>query len=173
MVSEDQHHTELRDRCVNEQLSSTAVPSKIVSRFIQKRREQIDFQDIVQIIIGSFAAAIVFAPTSELVTISEKLPIYKLCIIFIFSLIFIALLAYGFGGRNLHLKDIQTFGKIIPVRLILIFLISAISCLIALWIYDIITIDTPLIVIVRRFVVLFLPATWGGALIDLLHSKNK
>jgi uncharacterized membrane protein len=163
----------IKENCPCNQLSSVGVPQQEINKLIQKRREKIDYQDIVQIIIGSFAAAIVFAPTNELISISQKLPVHKLSIIFIFSLAFIGLLAYGFGGRNLHIKDIQTIAKIIPVRLVLIFLISTISCLIALWIYDIITIETSPLVVIRRVVVLLLPATWGGALIDLLHSKNK
>lgn len=173
MSSEGSNPSAASDTAHYNQLSNKGTNFQKIHRIVQKRRERIDFHDIIQIIIGSFAAAIVFAPTSELLSISQNLPIYKLIIIFIFSLIFIALLAYGFGSRNLHLKDIQTIGIIIPVRVVLIFLISTITCLIALWIYDIITIETPLLIITRRVVVLLLPATWGGALIDLLHSKNK
>ena len=156
-----------------DQLSSFGVPTKKLNVILEKdRREHIDFNDIVQIVIGSFAASIVFAPTSELISLSEKLPPFKLMIIFIFTLIFIGLLAYKVGGRTLNLKEMQTIGRIIPIRLILILILSLISCLIALWIYDVIRIDTPLEDISRRVIVLLLPSTWGGTLIDLIHSKH-
>ena len=157
-----------------DQLSSNGVQTKKINIILKKdRREHIDFNDIVQIIIGSFAAAIVFAPTSELISLSQSLPSYKLIIIFIFTLIFIGLLAYGVGGRHLHLKEIQTIGRLIPVRLVFILILSLISCLMALWIYDVIRIDTPILEITRRVVVLLLPTTWGGTLIDLIHSKHR
>jgi uncharacterized membrane protein len=163
-----------KQNCSVDQLTSNNINIDTLKTLIKKeRREHIDFRDIVQIIIGSFAAAIVFAPTSELINISQHLPIYKLVIIFLFTLILVILLAYWAGSRQLRFKEIHTIAYVIPVRVALIFIISSICCVVALWIYDIITIATPPVVILRNMVVLLLPSTWGGTLIDLAYSKHK
>ena len=137
------------------------------------REEKIDRKDTLQIFAGSLAAAIVFAPNYEFRDISQNLPIYKILIILAFTLIFSGILAYWIGGRKLKLNQIKTIAYIIPVRLTLIYSISILSCIIALWIYDIININTCPIIAVREIIVLSLMATWGGTLLDLVYSKNK
>ena len=64
------------------------------------RQEHIDRKDILQIITGSLAPAIVFAPTTELRTISQTIPAYKVIIIMIITIIFSAFLAYLIGGEE-------------------------------------------------------------------------
>ena len=171
------HHVHsLKRSCTDmDQISSDGVPSEKIDTIIKKdaRHERIDVKDIVQIIIGSMAAAIVFAPNSEIHTISHNLPVYKLVLIFLLTISSIGMLAYWLGGRRLQLKEIQTIASVIPVRIILIYAISVISCLIALWLYDIITIETNIWLVTREVVVLLLPATWGGTLLDLLYTKHR
>lgn len=137
------------------------------------RKEHIDYRDILQILAGSLAAAIVFAPNYEFRDISQSLPVYKIIIIFVFTIIFSGILAYLIGGRKLKLNEIKTIFYIIPLRLLIIYGFSIISCVIALWIYDVITLDKSLEMILREIVLLSLPATWGGTLLDLVYSKNK
>ena len=137
------------------------------------QKEHIDYKDILQIFAGSLAAAIVFAPNYEFRDIARHLPLFKMIIILVFTLIFSGLLAYWIGGRKLKIKQIRTIAFVIPVRIILIYLISLLSCFIALWLYDVINLETKIIYIVREVILLSLPATWGGALLDLVYSKNK
>ena len=137
------------------------------------QKEHIDYKDILQIFAGSLAAAIVFAPNYEFREISQNLPIYKLIVIIAFTIIFSGLLAYWIGGRKLKIKQIRTIAFVIPLRVVLIYLISLLSCSVALWIYDVINLETKVIYIVREVILLSLPATWGGALLDLVYSKNK
>ena len=136
-------------------------------------KENIDLKDILQISAGSLAAAIVLAPSYELLQISKDLPIYKLVLIFIITLIFIGIIAYFIGVRKLELRQIITIAYVIPVRVVVIYSISIISCLVALWLYDFINFDTSPTNVVRQVIVLSLPATWGGTLLDLIYSKNK
>ena len=124
-------------------------------------------------IAGSLAAAIVIAPASEFRMLSQNLPGFKIFIIFILTLMFTGLIGYLIGGRKLKLKEIRTIAYVIPVRIVIIYTISLFSCLFALWIYDIIDVSTPPFNILREMIVLSLPATWGGTLLDLVYSKNK
>jgi len=135
--------------------------------------ETIDKKDILQIIAGSLTAAIVLAPNIEYHDIAATIPVYKLVFIFILTIVFIALLAYWIGGRTLNLHEIKTIAAVIPVRVVIIYGISLCTCFIALWIYDFINSETTPIVFLRELIVLCLPATWGGTLLDLIHSKNK
>jgi len=137
------------------------------------QKETIDKKDIIQMIIGSLATAIVIAPNNEYRFLSQNLPTYKILIIFIITIIFTVLISYWIGGRKLKLNEIRTIAYIIPVRVVMIYAISIVSCLFALWIYDIINSDTSNMLIIREIIVLSLPATWGGTLLDLVYSKNK
>jgi len=137
------------------------------------QKEKINIVDIFQILVGSLAAAIVFAPTEELWLISQNLPIYKIIIIILLTLIFTTMIAYWIGGRKLKLHDISVIAYIIPIRIVIIYFISLFSCFIALWIYDILSTFSSSEGIIRGIIVLSLPSTWGGALLDLVYSKNK
>ena len=137
------------------------------------KKEQIDYKDILQIFIGSFAAAIVFAPNNEYRGLASNLPLYKIIIILLITLIFSGFIAYFIGARKLKISEIRTIAYIIPIRLVLIYAISILSCLIALWIYDIINTETCPIIVIREIIVLSLTATWGGTLLDLVYTKNR
>ena len=137
------------------------------------KKEHIDHKDILQIAAGSLAAAIVFAPNQEFRDISQNMPYYKLLIILAFTLIFAGLIAYWIGGRKLELKEIRTIAYIIPLRLVLIYFISVLSCLVALWLYDIVNFLSSPYLVIREVIVLSLTATWGGTLLDLVYSKNR
>jgi uncharacterized membrane protein len=135
-------------------------------------KEQIDVRDILQIVIGSLGGALAVAPTEEFHLISESIPWVKLIILFFATLVFIGLIAYRMGVRAIPRKDILSVW-VLPVRIILIYSISCLSCLFALWVYDLITVGIPATFIVKNLVVLALPATTGGALIDLIGSKHR
>ncbi len=134
--------------------------------------EKIDLQDILQILIGSLAGAFGFAFTEELHLISENISWSKLALFFIMTLLFVGLLAYGIGIRKVSRHNIRTLA-FIPTRILLIYGASIVSCIIALWLYDLISLQTPIVLIVRKIVVLALPATAGGTLVDLIGTKNR
>jgi uncharacterized membrane protein len=135
-------------------------------------KEQIDFRDIMQIIIGSLGGALAIAPTEEFHSISENIPSIKLVFLFFATLLFIGLIAYRIGVRRLTRQSMLTVW-FFPIRIILIYCISCFSCLFALWVYDLIIAGTPTIFIVKKIIVLALPATTGGALIDLIGTKHR
>ncbi len=134
--------------------------------------EKIDHGDLIQIIIGSLGGAFAFAPTEEFHLISRNIPFPKLALLFLSTLAFIWLIAYCMGVRRLAPRDIRTLA-LVPVRILVIYGISILSCLLALWIYDIISVQTPIVTIIKKIVVLALPATAGGTLVDLIGSKNR
>jgi uncharacterized membrane protein len=137
-----------------------------------KTKEQIDFRDVLQIIIGSLGGALAIAPTEEFHLISENISWIKLFILFFATLMFIGLIAYRMGVRTLVSKNMLTVW-FFPIRIILIYCISCLSCLFALWVYDLIMAGTPATFIVKKMIVLALPATTGGALIDLIGTKHR
>lgn len=135
-------------------------------------REKIDTRDILQIIIGSLGGALAIAPTEEFHLISENIPWVKLIFLFFATLIFIGLVAYRIGVRTLARQNMLTVW-FFPIRIILIYCISCLSCLFALWVYDLITVGIPATVIVKKMIVLALPATTGGVFIDLIGTKHR
>ena len=136
------------------------------------KMEKIDHGDLIQIIIGSLGGAFAFAPTEEFHLISRNIPFPKLVLLFLSTLVFIGLISYCMGVRRIARRDIRTLG-LIPVRILIIYGISVLSCLLALWIYDLISVQTPMVIVVKKIMVLALPATAGGTLVDLIGTKNK
>jgi uncharacterized membrane protein len=139
---------------------------------MKQNKEEIDLRDIIQIIVGSLGGALAIAPTEEFHLISQSIPWPKLIILFFVTLIFIGLIAYRMGIRAISRRNILAVW-ILPIRIILIYCISCLSCLFALWIYDLIPVGTPLFIIINKLVVLALPATAGGTLIDLIGTKHR
>jgi uncharacterized membrane protein len=135
-------------------------------------REKIDTRDVLQIIIGSLGGALAIAPTEEFHSISENIPSIKLVFLFVATVLFIGLIAYRMGVRKLAPKNMLTVW-FFPIRIILIYCLSCLSCLFALWVYDLIIVGIPAIFIAKKIIVLALPATTGGALIDLIGTKHR
>jgi uncharacterized membrane protein len=139
---------------------------------INMMRERIDTRDILQIVIGSLGGALVIAPTEEFHAISENIPWVKLIFLFVATLLFIGLIAYRIGVRTVTRQNMLTVW-FFPIRIILIYCVSCFSCLFALWVYDLIIAGIPATLLVKKMIVLALPATTGGALIDLIGTKHR
>jgi len=141
-----------------------------------EKKERIDAKDFFQIAAGALAAAILIAPSQELLYIAADLPFYKLIIIFFLSLAVSGIIAYKIGARKVEFNEMQKIGEFIPVRIVVIYVISAFSCLLVLWLYDIISINdifTNYNIVIKQVVVLSLIACGSGSLVDLAYSKNK
>ena len=137
-----------------------------------RKKESIDSSDLIQIIIGSLGGAFAFAPTEEFHLISQNIPGPKLALLFLSTLVFIGLIAYCMGVRKIAPREIRTLA-LVPVRILAIYGVSVLSCLLALWLYDMVSFQTPVVTVLKKIVVLALPATAGGTLVDLIGTKNR
>ena len=144
-----------------------------MQKYYGEKQEHIDIKDIFQIAAGTLAAAIVFAPNQYLINLAIELPFFKVFIIFLLSISISGIIAYKIGARKINFEEMQKIGDIIPLRIVAIYVIAAFSCLLVLWLYNIITINTEFRIIVKEVVVLSLIACGSGTMFDLAYSKNK
>lgn len=143
---------------------------KLVSKELVK--EKIDSRDLLQIIVGALASSMTFAPIEEFHFISDNIHALNVALIILVNLFLIIFIAYGVGVRKLtysHLHKIFFF----PLRIILIYGFALITSFLALFIYHLLPDPFDLSVVLKKILVLSLPATAGGSLLDLMDSKHR
>lgn len=135
-------------------------------------KEKIDRRDIFQIMVGSLASSMTFAPIEEFHIISDKIHTHNVVLIIFVNLFLIIFIAYGAGVRKLSYTHLQKF-CFFPVRIILIYGLSLLTSFFALFLYHILPEPFNLSVVLKKILVLSLPATAGGSLLDLMDSKHR
>ena len=143
---------------------------KIVVKELVK--EKIDQRDVLQIAVGSLASSMTFAPIEEFHLISDNIRALNVVLIILVNLFLIIFISYGAGVRKLsysHLHKILFF----PIRIILVYGLALFTSFFALFIYHILPDPFNLSVVLKKILVLSLPATAGGSLLDLMDSKHR
>jgi uncharacterized membrane protein len=143
---------------------------KLISKEFVK--EKVDSRDILQITVGSLASSMTFAPIEEFHLISDKIHTHNVVLIILVNLLLIIFIAYGAGVRKLsytHLHKIFFF----PIRVIFIYGLSLLTSFFALFLYHLLPEPFNLLMIQKKILVLSLPATAGGSLLDLMDSKHR
>jgi uncharacterized membrane protein len=125
-------------------------------------QNSINTEDIIQVIIGSSALTVPVAFSEESWRLSETLPLLNVLILFVLSLIFIALYSIQgiFQGKVKH-RIYHFILRIIIVYAITLFVVFII--LIALNRMPLF--DEPLIAL-KRIILLSFPASMGGVIVD-------
>jgi len=135
-------------------------------------KEKIDRRDILQITVGSLASSMTFAPIEEFHLISDKIQALNVVLIILVNLTLIVFIAYGAGVRKLSYAHLHKFG-FFPLRVILIYGLSLFTSFFALFLYHLLPEPFTLTVVLKKILVLSLPATAGGSLLDLMDSKHR
>ena len=135
-------------------------------------KEKIDRRDILQIMFGSLASSMTFAPIEEFHLISDKIHIHNVVLIILVNLFLIVFIAYGAGIRKLSYTHLHKF-FFFPVRIILIYGLSLLTSFFALFLYHLLPEPFNLFIVLKKILVLSLPATAGGSLLDLMDSKHR
>jgi uncharacterized membrane protein len=134
--------------------------------------EEYDLKDVAQTIVGSFGGAIAYAYSTDLTVISDPLSLLNVTLIISFSIFTSVLIAYFIGVRNLGNKKIRMLG-FIPLRTAVHYASALIFSAFILYLLGINHLATPFDIIVRRVIVLALPATVLGSAVDLIESQKQ
>jgi uncharacterized membrane protein len=144
---------------------------KIVAKELVK--EKIDQRDVLQIAVGALASSMTFAPIEEFHLISDNIHALNVVLIILVNLFLIIFIAYGAGVRKLSYSHLHKIFFFFPIRIILIYGFALFTSFAALFIYHLLPDPFTLSVIMKKILVLSLPATAGGSLLDLMDSKHR
>jgi hypothetical protein len=143
---------------------------KVVTKELVK--EKIDQRDLLQMTVGALASSMTFAPIEEFHLISDNIHALNVILIILVNLFLITFIAYGIGGRKLSYVHLHKF-LFFPIRIIVIYGLALLTSFLALFIYHLLPEPFNLSVILKKILVLSLPATAGGSLLDLMDSKHR
>lgn len=125
-------------------------------------KDTINFEDIIQVIVGSSALTIPVAFSEESWRLSETLPTFNLIVIILISLLFINIYSFQgiFQGQIKHrlshfvLRTIIDYSVTFIVVFIILFALNRMPLL-----------EEPLIAF-KRIIILSFPASMGGVIVD-------
>lgn len=125
-------------------------------------KNSINFEDLIQVVIGSSALSVPLAFSEELWLLSESLPVTNIIFIFILSLLFISAysvqgifqgnIKYRFG--HFCLRTIIDYGLTLLVVTVVLLVLNRLPILS----------DTE--IALKRIIILSFPASLGGVIVD-------
>jgi uncharacterized membrane protein len=129
-------------------------------------------KDIIQIIVGSFTGALVFITSSDIITISDNIPLSNLCLIVATSVFFsyatsYLIDTYSFGERRMSLLT-----GLLPRWTLIQYFTAVFFSLTLCYMLGINTLSTPLMMVVKRTFVLAMPSTITASAADLIESQK-
>ena len=132
-------------------------------------RENFDFRDVVQISVGSFIGALSYV--FDAWEIAFQLAAVNVALIIILSVSLSIVISYWIGVRRMGNKKIQMLG-FLPLRTVVHYSTAVIFSLLILILFNLVNVQTPWQLSVKRTVLLALPATVLGSAVDLLGSRQ-
>jgi uncharacterized membrane protein len=140
--------------------------------FMADQSERFDTRDLIQSAVGSLAGAMIYAYQADVARIADSLPNLNIALMVIITLALSFFIGYMIGVRRLGKKRMKTIFGIIPLRVIVHYCFALVFSAFMLWLLGMISYSTALITILRRVIVLSLPATLLGSTIDLVESQK-
>jgi len=138
-----------------------------------EQEEKFDTRDIIQTAVGSFAGALTYAYQTDVISLSSQISAMHVLLLIILGIILSFLIAYSIGVRRLGKKKMKMALGFIPVRTAVHYISAAVFSVVLLYLLGINTASTPFALIVKRVVLLALPATVFGSAVDLIGSQKE
>lgn len=128
---------------------------------------KLNFEDIIQVCIGSAILAIPIAFTEEAWKMGASLPQFKIVLIFLTSILFNAcFIFYGVYEGNIAGKLLKFLSRI-AINYGLTFL----TVVYILYLLNILTIGMPVIAIISKVLLVSFPASLSGAIVDSFDKE--
>lgn len=126
-----------------------------------------NLEDAVQVTIGAFALAVPVAFSEEAWRLGETLPLQNLLLVFVLSLFFLGLFAYGsvFQASIAHRIPVFLW------RIVIAYLIAALVVALVLMALDKFPLFTHSAIALKRLVIITLPASMGAIVVDSFDKE--
>ncbi len=129
-------------------------------------------KDIVQIIVGSFTGALVFITSSDIIQISDSIPLTNLCLIIATSVFFSYAISYLIDTDSIGERRMSMLLGLVPLWTLIQYFTAVFFSLTLCYMLGINTLSTPLMIVVKRTFVLAMPSTITASAADLIESRK-
>ena len=126
-----------------------------------------NFEDIIQVVVGASALAVPIAFSEESWNLSNTLPMTNVIFLVVLSLVFINLFTF----QSIYQGNIKFRLLVFLSRTILVYLITLFVVSIVLVAMDKLPLISEPIVALKRIIIISLPASMGGVVVDSLDKE--
>ena len=126
-----------------------------------------NIEDASQLIIGAFAIAVPISFSEESWRLSETLPTENLFLIFTISILFLSFFAYG----SLFQGDIKNRVIVFVMRIIIAYIVTIFVVSIVLLSIGKLPLLSETGIAIKRIIVIAMPASMGGILVDSFDKE--
>lgn len=134
--------------------------------------ERFDAKDLAQTAVGAFTGALIYAYQADLPRMSDTMPQLNVLLIALCTLGLSFLIGYSIGVRRLGGRRMRYLFWPLPLRIAVHYVFALAFSAAILWLLAVNGPGTPFEMVVRRTVVLSLPATAFGSAVDLIGSQK-
>lgn len=126
-----------------------------------------NLEDASQVAIGAFALAVPISFSEEAWRIGETLPATNLLLVFVLSVTFLSLFAYG----SVFQGNIKYRVPIFVVRIIIAYSIAALVVALVLFSLNKFPLLTEPVIAFKRLIVITMPASMGAIIVDSFDKE--
>lgn len=129
-------------------------------------------KDIIQVVVGSFTGALVFITSSDIIRISDSIPLTNLCLIVATSVFFSYAISYLIDTNSFGERRMSMLLGLVPQWTLIQYFTAVFFSLTLCYMLGINTLSTPLMIVVKRTFVLAMPSTITASAADLIESQK-
>ncbi|MDB1124437.1 DUF2391 family protein [Vibrio algarum] len=126
-----------------------------------------NIEDASQIFVGAFALAVPISFSEEAWRLGETLPAVNLLMLFILSVVFLALFTY----ESVFQRNVKTRPFIFISRIFIAYLITAMVVALVLFCLNKLPFLLEPIVAIKRIIVITMPASMGAIVVDSFDKE--
>jgi uncharacterized membrane protein len=126
-----------------------------------------NLEDAAQVAIGAFALAVPVAFSEEAWRLGETLPLQNLVLVFVLSLFFLGLFAYG----SVFQASISHRLPVFLWRIVIAYLLAALVVALVLLALDKLPLFAQTAIALKRLVIITMPASMGAIVVDSFDKE--
>lgn len=126
-----------------------------------------NLEDASQVTIGAFALAVPISFSEEAWRIGETLPATNLLLVFVLSVTFLGLFAYG----SVFQGNIKYRVPVFVVRIVIAYVIAALVVALVLFSLNKFPLLTEPVIAMKRMIVIAMPASMGAIIVDSFDKE--
>ena len=124
-------------------------------------------EDASQVLVGAFALAVPISFTEEAWQLGETLPSTNLIMLFVLSVLFLALFTY----QNVFQRNVKSRLAVFIFRIVIAYLMTAlVVSLVLLCLDKLPLLDNPIISL-KRIIIITMPASMGAIVVDSFDKE--
>jgi uncharacterized membrane protein len=134
---------------------------------MKKMNLSFNLEDASQVTVGAFALAVPISFSEEAWRLGETLPVTNLLMVFVLSILFLGIFAYG----SVFQGNIKSRVPVFLLRIAIAYAITALVVALVLFSLDKFPLFTDTLVAFKRLIVIAMPASMGAIIVDSFDKE--